>query len=395
MRQTIQKQFILIVTILLSLFVVLISIKQIHSPLKVIDTKKNVQCTEYNNYIIFKNSAQHFLDKNNLYQPYPEKQWDLFKYTPTFSLLFTPIALLPNSAGLSLWNLINLLTLIGAIYFLPHLNQTQKLWFIVAILPETYISILNEQSNALIAGLALWSFIALEKNQMVKASILISITSIIKLFGVFFFAMLPFYPKLVKNTMIAMLCLFLLLCFPLLYWSPKEYLSQLEAYLHLLKNDHGEYLKFSIMAWLQNWFHISPPKNIIVIIGLLVQFIPALLPLIKKTNVSLQYRSIYLASWLIWVVIFNHMAESPTFVIAVCGVILWYFFQTSLNSKLAMALILFCIVFTSLGPSDLFPKNIRPILMEKMQLKVFPCILVWITIQVQWVQYYFKKNHEI
>src|ERR1700743_2195907 len=45
-----------------------------------------LEVTEYNNYIIFKNSFFHLISGKNLYTIYPFEQWDYFKYTPTFSL---------------------------------------------------------------------------------------------------------------------------------------------------------------------------------------------------------------------------------------------------------------------------------------------------------------------
>ncbi|MBK7855412.1 MAG: DUF2029 domain-containing protein [Bacteroidetes bacterium] len=59
----------------------------------------------YNNYLIFKDSFQHFLQGLNLYANYPPV--DLFKYSPTFAVLMSPFAFLPDWLGLTLWNLLN------------------------------------------------------------------------------------------------------------------------------------------------------------------------------------------------------------------------------------------------------------------------------------------------
>jgi len=44
--------------------------------------------SHYNNYIIFKQSFYHLIAQKDLYIHYPQEQYDLFKYPPTFALLF-------------------------------------------------------------------------------------------------------------------------------------------------------------------------------------------------------------------------------------------------------------------------------------------------------------------
>jgi len=45
--------------------------------------------------------------------------------------------------------------------------------------------------------------------------------------------------------------------------------------------------------------------------------------------------------------------------------------------KLKWALIVPVILFTCLGPSDLYPKSWRMVIVADLQLKVFPCILIY------------------
>jgi len=54
------------------------------------------------------------MEGKDLYAPYPNEYWDLYKYSPTFALLMAPLALLPTLAGLAGWNLLNVVfVLIG------------------------------------------------------------------------------------------------------------------------------------------------------------------------------------------------------------------------------------------------------------------------------------------
>jgi hypothetical protein len=78
---------------------------------------------------------------------------------------------------------------------------------------------------------------------------------------------------------------------------------------------------------------------------------------------------------LIWVILFNHMAESPTLVIAVVGIAVWYFS----NPRILIDKILLgsTIVLTSLSGTDLFPASIRHDVIYPYVVKVFPIILVY------------------
>src|SRR4030095_9412927 len=88
--------------------------------------KSEQQYTHYNNYVIFKQSFFHLKDDKDLYSPYPDEHWDLYKYSPTFALFFGLFALLPDGIGVMLWNLLNSLILVFAIYYLPKLSLQQK-----------------------------------------------------------------------------------------------------------------------------------------------------------------------------------------------------------------------------------------------------------------------------
>lgn len=66
---------------------------------------------ECNNFLIFRASYSHLLAGRDLYVAYPAEHVDLFKYSPTFALLFAPFAWLPFAWALLAWNLINVLAL--------------------------------------------------------------------------------------------------------------------------------------------------------------------------------------------------------------------------------------------------------------------------------------------
>jgi hypothetical protein len=87
------------------------------------------------------------------------------------------------------------------------------------------------------------------------------------------------------------------------------------------------------------------------------------------------FRALVLAVLLIWVVIFNYKAEPNTFVIAACGVALWYFAQARSAFNLAVLSLVF--VCVCLSPIDLFPEVLRRHVVRPFRLMVVPCIAAW------------------
>jgi hypothetical protein len=83
-----------------------------------------------------------------------------------------------------------------------------------------------------------------------------------------------------------------------------------------------------------------------------------------------------LASVLLWVVLFNHKAESPTFIIAMVGVVVWYMARPELSWR--KWLLGFAFVFTGLVSSDVFPLEWRKAFFEPYAIKVLPVALVWL-----------------
>jgi hypothetical protein len=85
-----------------------------------------------------------------------------------------------------------------------------------------------------------------------------------------------------------------------------------------------------------------------------------------------------LASILIWVVIFNHKAESPTFIIAMAGVAVW--FMAGKKNTLNISLLLCAFIFVSLSSTDIFPRYVKVHLIVPYCLKAVPCIFIWFKI---------------
>jgi hypothetical protein len=329
--------------------------------------------TNYNNYTIFKKSFQHLQNDQDLYVLYPDEHWDLYKYTPSFSVFFGLFNFLPDWLGLNLWNLLNALLLFASVYYLPRLTKPQKGWVLLIVLLELSGSLMNEQSNGIMAGLLIFSFGLLENKKHLMASLLIVLSIFIKLFGVVGFALFLFYPRKWKLALYSLGWILVLLLPPLLFIDFQHYLFLFKSYGHMLANDPILSNAFSVMGWLRSWFSLDLNSILIVLCGALV----FLIPLARfKAYPHQGFRFLTLCSILLWIVIFNHKAESPTYVIAMSGVALWFM----LSEKNWLNIILFssAMLFTSLASTDLFPLAVREGFIRPYALKALPCIFIWV-----------------
>ncbi len=307
--------------------------------------------TAYNNYIIFKQSFYHLINGMDLYIAYPDEHWDLFKYSPAFSLLFGFLAILPDSIGLLLWNAINALILVFAIYYLPKLTDQQKGLILLACIPELMTAMQNEQSNGLMAGLIIITFCLCERNNLFLATFCLMLSIYIKLFGIVGFSLFLFYPQKLKMGLYTIFWGLIFFFLPLCVVDLGRLFNIYQSWFHLLRTDQPPTVYgYSVFGWLKMWFHFQPDRIWILIPGVMIY----LLPFTKiKMYRDFDFRLIALSSLLIWIVIFNHMAESPTFIIAMAGVSIWFF--TRKSTIINIVLFVLAIILTSLSATDIFP----------------------------------------
>jgi Glycosyltransferase family 87 len=353
--------------------------------------------TTYENYRIFKYAFSYLTDGQNPYSGHPGI-WDLYKYSPAFALFMAPFYYVPDALGLPLWNLLNALVLLAAIFHLPLITDKQKAFMAWFVLPEMLISIQNSQSNALTAGLFLWTFIGLEKGQRALPAAWVALNGFIKIFGVM--AALPalFYARKWRFSVFFVLSCLILTFVPLMVISPQQLWQVYQWWGELLAADHSASLGLSVQGWLSSWFGWLPDKSHIVVGGLVI-LLASYGAVWQKEGLPSPYsRLLVWASLLIWVVIFNHKAESPTFVIAMCGVALWYFAMQQNNPSkqqqyVYITLLVIAFVLASLSPSDIFSRSWRDDIVKPYVLKAVPFVLIWLLLTIQLLQVRFRKMH--
>lgn len=301
---------------------------------------------------VFRESFWHLVGHRNLYAPDPAQGYDLFKYSPTFALLFAPFAIVPPALGMLAWDLVNALVLLAAVGKL--LPRREAAIAALVILPEVFVSAQASQSNALVAGLIVFAFLALERSRLTQAAIAIGVGTAIKIFplAAVTFA-LPYRTRWRFAWRVALVGVVLVLLplgvvsMPFLrqeyrWWAAIESLDALA---------HGA----SVMGLVARVAHGSWPNWPIQLAGTIV----LLAPLVARPRewTDMRFVRLYLCSLLVYVVLFNHQAERPSYVIAVTGVAIWFATSpiTFWRTVLALA--------TLLG------------------LKELPCLAVWIAMQ--------------
>jgi len=339
--------------------------------------------THYNNYLIFKQSFYHLLAGSNLYIHYPQEHYDLYKYSPTFALVFGLLAWLPDGAGLLLWNVLNAIALFFGVKMLNLKTSEKNIVFLLTAV-ELFTSLQNSQSNALIAGLIVLAMALMERERFFWACLCIALTVYIKLFGVFAFALCLLYRSRWKMIGYSALSILLLAILPLLVVSVDQLKECYFNWWSLLQSDYvPNYL--SLVGVVKAWTGISLKQNWILVAGL----IAFLIPLSKiRFYQDAKFRLMMLAMILLWMVVFNHKVESPTFIIALVGVGIWYT-ASSLDQRLKNSLALFAFIFTSLSTTDVFPNFIQENLFEPWSIKAIPCIAIYF---VSFYELVFKPN---
>jgi hypothetical protein len=359
-----------------ALVALIATLQEYHGGAKRFPTQTNDRdYTYYNNYVIFKQSFVHLWNGSDLYVLHLDEHWDLYKYSPTFALFFGAFAWLPDSLGLLLWNLCNAVVLFFAVRMLPQLDLEKKNGILLLCLVELFTSLQNTQSNALIAGLVVMAFAIIEKEKFFLGCLLIAFTVYIKLFGLFAFAICLLYPQRWKMIGYAIVAMIALAGLPLLVVKGSQLLSIYQSWWLLLQSDYLPN-SLSFVGVIKIWTGIQVNQNLVLLVGVILFLIP-----FSRINLYSQFnfRLTVLAMILLWMIVFNHKAESPTFIIAMVGIGVWYY-ASELSNPWKTSLVLTALIFTSLSPTDLFPDFIQDNYFVPWSVKAIPCIVIYFAV---------------
>ena len=274
-----------------------------------------------NNFHIFRSAFHNLMAQRDLYAPHPEQHWDLFKYSPTFALLFAPFSAVPFALGLLAWNLLNVLLVYHVVRrLLPGSAGTLAL---VLLYPGLVATLDGTQSNGLVTGGIVLAWLGLERTDArgrLGAAIAVAGGALVKLFPLAALSFALFHRGRLRFFTTFAVVLIVLVAAPLVVTPGATLLAQYASWFSLERVDALD-RGASVMRLL---FHVADyrgPNWPVQLAATLVLLAP--LTLGSGRNDGGRRRD-YLCSLLVYTVIFNHKAEQPSFVIALVGVVVWY-----------------------------------------------------------------------
>lgn len=351
----------------------------------------------YNNYLLFKSVFWHTLEQKNLFLQYPDLFFDSNHYGIFFSLIIAPFAILPDILGMSLWNLANAGVLVYAYSKLPF-SEEKKAWLGWLCLQEYITSALSFQFNVGLTGLILLSTIYIWERKETQSAMAILIGFFVKIYGIVGLSAFFFIKNKIKFIVSMIIGFFLFLGLPMLISSVDFGLqSYMDWYQSLSEKNAsnqvlGNLQDFSLMGIVRRVLGDASISNFVFLVPGVVVFG---LPYLRfKQYQFLPFQMMILANTLLFLVLFSSGSESPTFIIAITGVMIWFLMQKT-PTKLDLALLVFVIILTQFGMSDLFPKQIKKDYIVKYSLKALPCCLVWFKVIYELLTKDFEKDYEL
>lgn len=336
-----------------------------------------------NNYSIYKYVFWHTVEKTNLYLQYPAQFEDANHYGPFFSIIIAPFAILPDAVGVILWVLANTWFLYYAIKQLPISLKAKYIILLIAAI-ELMTASHNVQFNPMMAAWIILSYTFVKKGNDFWATFFIAAGFLVKIYGITGLLFFLFSKNKLKFTGSFLFWMVALICLPMLISSPsfifQSYIDWKDSLV--LKNTLnavlGNMQDISVPGMIRRFFVYQDLSMAAVLLPAALLFCLPLLRLSLYQNKV--YQLYYLALTLITVVIFSSSAESPTYIIALCGVGIWFVLNVHHNKTSDKLLLGFVLLLTSLSPTDLFPRYVRNNFIIPYSLKALPCFVIWIVL---------------
>jgi hypothetical protein len=342
--------------------------------------------TPENNFLILRTSSLHLVTGQDLYAAYPAIHRDFFKYSPTFAFLWAPFAVLPPVPGYMLWAA----ACVSALYagITRALLPSQAVVALALSWLAVFGDLQRSQSNALCAGLMILAWAGLERGNQWRPAMAIAAATFVKLFPIAAVALTVFHKRKVRFGVICALVLVAGVALPLLVTSPTTLAMQYKSWFRIESRDAiplarygtgGADLYAGLMGQFRVWWGVRWPNWPAQMAGVVILMVP--LALRRRWWDRRQFRVLFLASMLVFCVLFNHQAESPSYSIAIIGASIWY--AVSERTWWRTALISACIVIVNVASTDLMPRTWYREWYVPYLVKTIPLIPLWIVMQLE------------
>lgn len=351
----------------------------------------------YNNYLLFKNVFLSSLKSENIFHQHPDLFFDANHYGVFFGILIAPFALLPDWLGMPLWNVANAFVFVFALHKLP-VSNIKKSFVAWLCLQEFITAALSVQFNIALTGLLILSMVYIYEKKETKSALAILIGFFVKIYGIVGLSGFFFVKNKIKFIASLIVISLVFIALPMLFSSVHFSLhSYVDWYISLSgKNIENQSLNsmqdFSLMGIVRRIAGDATISNLYFILPGIFLFGLPYLRINQYKEVAFQL--MILCSTLLFIVLFSSSSESPTFIIAVTGVMIWFIIQKE-KTPWVIFLLIFVLILTCFSTSDLFPKSIKQLYIKKYSLKALPCVIVWFQIIYELMTRDFKKDYSL
>ncbi|MBV8254825.1 MAG: DUF2029 domain-containing protein [Chitinophaga sp.] len=337
---------------------------------------------QYNNFLIFRQVFFHLIHQQPLYIEYPAEYFDVNLYGPVFSILIAPFAVLPIKIGALLWSLAGAGAIFYGIRQLP-LQRVQQNIILLLCSQELLGASGWFQLNQFILALLLLTFAFTIKGKDYLATLCIILGTLTKVYGIvglafFFFSSHP--KRFITGLFLWTGLLFVL---PMVISSPSYVVNSYQEWLTALvhknaknQSDLASFQDISAGGFIKRVLRLPNLSDLAVLIPGTILFAAQYLMLRYRRDIN--YRFYILCSVLLFPVLFSSSSESPTYIIAVPAICIWYVIQTPARWK--NIFLFFAILLVSFSHSDLLTPWFRKNLAVPYALKALPCLVLYLMI---------------
>lgn len=329
----------------------------------------------YANYLVFTDST---LDFWNGVSPYTQRFVDdhgrYFLYTPVFSVLYLPFALLPKWLGPFVWNLTNVALFTTAVFTLPSRYDAWKVRIYLLLLLILEQSVFCFQFNIVVAYVFLFAYSLMERGKSGWAVLLIMISATTKVYGIVQLLLLFCYPKVWRNLCLAVVAGLALLCLPALKVGLAGLVPCYMDWWEML-SQHQSAATFASLLYAWPLCYLLDHYRLVQIVTVAV--VIAIFFLRHKRWNDFTWRATVLAVLMGWIIVFGDSSETHTYIIALAGYMLWYSLQER-HTVLDRVLLWGMLIFFGVIPIDaLVPSKVHHLVNDAWYVNVYLYAIAW------------------
>jgi alpha-1,2-mannosyltransferase len=155
-----------------------------------VSIKAMVQGADHSVYPVFAWGSRHWWADLPLHAFYPALQIDIYRYSPTFAIMFTPFAILPDWLGASLWGILSVVTMVCSLHMMARellpgsWPLRREAGFLALTALGSMSGIWSSQSTSLLLAMVILAAFAVKRQRWWTVSILLALPVFIKIWPI-------------------------------------------------------------------------------------------------------------------------------------------------------------------------------------------------------------------